>query len=386
MSRMPLVEKYIASGQHQREDVNVIFYDLNGLENSLNAIKNSFPEDSIHAVAIKTCSLEGVLKHIGNLGHAHEAASAGEVEKALSASKGFVVYDGPAKHHFELEKMHPFKERMLINANSFHDLHKILQHPFQNLGIRINTEVAPGVEKRYDVSTGRSKFGVPLSRREEIVQAYLDQPRLNALHFHIGSGMTSIAPFKEAFQRIKSLLDDIHRKREDAGIQNRIVFLDIGGGLKAELEADQFDLVRALGQLVKEQFSYENAPRIVTEFGQYVHTHHAFLLTEISDILQHDTHNATMILSAGANIFLRQAYTDSPSPFRYELYEGSLSGNELNYDLAGPLCFSGDYIERSVRLPEVKIGDHLIIDRIGANTFSLYSEHCSLPFPKVVYV
>ena len=275
---------------------------------------------------------------------------------------------------------------MLINANSFHDLQKILQHPFPNIGIRINTEVAAGVEARYDVSTRRSKFGVPLSQKEAILQAYADHPRLNALHFHIGSGMTSIAPFQEAFQGIKSLLDDIHRKREEMGIQERIVLLDIGGGLKAEPEADQFHLVRALGQLVKEQFSYENAPRIITEFGQYVHTHHAFLLTEISDILQHDARQATMILSAGANLFLRQAYTDTPPPFKYELLEHPVSKEKLNYDLAGPLCFSGDYIARSITLPEAAAGQHLIIDRIGANTFSLYSDHCSLPFPKVVYI
>ena len=43
------------------------------------------------------------------------------------------------------------------------------------------------------------------------------------------------------------------------------------------------------------------------------------------------------------------------------------------YDIAGPLCFQGDFFARGVDLPKVDVGDILIIHDTGAYTFSLYS-------------
>ena len=53
-------------------------------------------------------------------------------------------------------------------------------------------------------------------------------------------------------------------------------------------------------------------------------------------------------------------------------------------DVAGPLCFGGDYIRRGVLLPDVSPDDWLAIHDVGANSFSLWSRHCSRPFPKVI--
>jgi len=44
-----------------------------------------------------------------------------------------------------------------------------------------------------------------------------------------------------------------------------------------------------------------------------------------------------------------------------------------SYDIAGPLCFQGDFLVKDVQLPKVEAGDILIIHDTGAYTFSLYS-------------
>jgi diaminopimelate decarboxylase len=54
------------------------------------------------------------------------------------------------------------------------------------------------------------------------------------------------------------------------------------------------------------------------------------------------------------------------------------------YDLAGPLCFAGDYLARSVQLPVLHEGDWLVIHETGANAYGLWSRHCSRDIPAVL--
>lgn len=51
--------------------------------------------------------------------------------------------------------------------------------------------------------------------------------------------------------------------------------------------------------------------------------------------------------------------------------------------IAGPLCFGGDIIGRSVPLPAISRGDFVVIHDTGSNTISLFSRHCSRPAPAV---
>ena len=54
------------------------------------------------------------------------------------------------------------------------------------------------------------------------------------------------------------------------------------------------------------------------------------------------------------------------------------------YDIVGPLCFAGDVLARDLVLPELFEGDWLVFSGAGANTFGLWSRHCSRAIPKVV--
>jgi diaminopimelate decarboxylase len=52
--------------------------------------------------------------------------------------------------------------------------------------------------------------------------------------------------------------------------------------------------------------------------------------------------------------------------------------------VAGPLCFSGDILERDIHLPELVEGDLLLIRDVGAYTFSMWSRYNSRQFPRVL--
>jgi diaminopimelate decarboxylase len=56
----------------------------------------------------------------------------------------------------------------------------------------------------------------------------------------------------------------------------------------------------------------------------------------------------------------------------------------ISYDIAGPLCYNGDYVVKNLKLPAIQEGDIFVIRNSGANTFGLWSRHCSRSIPKFV--
>ena len=94
----------------------------------------------------------------------------------------------------------------------------------------------------------------------------------------------------------------------------------------------------------------------------------------------------TLVVHVGADLFLRTSYC--PGKFSHRLSVHSRKGTPLGgplktTDVAGPLCFQGDYVARGVKLPRVGPGDLLVLRDTGANTLSLFSRHCSRRSPSV---
>ena len=48
------------------------------------------------------------------------------------------------------------------------------------------------------------------------------------------------------------------------------------------------------------------------------------------------------------------------------------AGEKVLVDLAGPMCFQGDYLAKEVELPEATAGDILAIHDTGAYTMAMY--------------
>ncbi|NBC24509.1 MAG: hypothetical protein GVX78_02720 [Bacteroidetes bacterium] len=379
-----LFEKAQSDNLIDENDDAIIFYDLEALRSLLNQFVHLLPTNHKPTVAVKTCPLSAVLSEIGENNFGHEAASLSEVLLVAKSSDQLIVYDGPAKEKKELEKLLPFKDRLIINANSLHDLEKISSFTFPNLGLRINPRVTPKVERRFDVSQSGSQFGVPLNFKEEIIEAYSTLKNLNTIHFHLGSGMQSIHPFQKALELVEELAEEIEIARKKNGLPP-LSYIDIGGGLMAEPQNDKLLRAAELGELLKNQFAHLwDKYTLITEMGQYFHTHCAWLCTKIADVLHHRD-RPILIARSGANMFPRQAYTTVPPPFTYDtLMDSKNRKKTVSYDIAGPLCFAGDRVEEGVLLPKMSTKDWLVVDSVGANTFSLYSMHCSWPFPKVI--
>ncbi|MFW5645266.1 MAG: diaminopimelate decarboxylase, partial [Bacteroidota bacterium] len=177
----------------KKDDTALIFYDFDFLEERLKELKENFPEDTLHAIAIKANPLQSILSKISDHGFGLEAATLPELILALECGvpEDRIVFDSPCKTMEEIE--YALQKDIHINADSFDEIERIasLNKDIDSkspVGLRINPQVGTGAIKSTSVAEDISKFGVPIStNREKIINMFLRHPWLRGLHLHIGS-------------------------------------------------------------------------------------------------------------------------------------------------------------------------------------------------------
>lgn len=381
--------------QHEQlikaDDHAVIFYDFDVLDNRLAYLRQAFPEHTLHAVAIKSNPLYRVLQHIAQQGFGLEAASVEEVVLAhragLSAAR--LVFDSPVKTRQEIRWCDEHTPGLYLNVNALQELGRIPTDTQMRVGLRINPLVDPGSPDVYNVSTTVSKFGIPITQWEAIIKAAVEHPFVEGLHLHIGSEMSRLDVHAQAVAKILDLAKAIQQARTRAGVNAPLTFIDIGGGFPAHYgqgpQPDLSEYLRFLRQYAPGLFTDY---RIITEFGRFVQAHTAWLLTNVEYVLEGNEEQPSVpIVHCGADLLLREIY--QPGAPEHQLSVLDAQGYPKTSDpwpahLAGPLCFAGDYLSRGKALPRMQEGDKVVVADIGANSFSMWSRHCSRVFPKVI--
>jgi len=226
---------------------------------------------------------------------------------------------------------------------------------------------------------------IPLSNREQIISECLAHTSLDCLHVHLGSQFSDFAPTIRGIGLILELANDINR----LGKKKKIRTLNIGGGFPVNYHHDQqaFEIEHYVNALRNElPRLFDGSYSLITEFGRYVHANAGWSMSRI-EYVKPAGNSTNVITHLGADMFLRECY--NPGDWYHEMFLLDAQGNEKSglpvaCNIAGPLCFGGDFIRRTVDLPEPSPGDWLAVQDTGANTFSLWSRHCSRQFPKVI--
>ena len=163
----------------------------------------------------------------------------------------------------------------------------------------------------------------------------------------------------------------------------RIEYLDIGGGLAFQVEDEG---MLAFGRAVA---SLPGIGRfqLITEFGQWVHAPAGIVCTRVEYVDDHGDGPARAFVHVGADLFTREVYA-APRAFRFTVHDAAgrpvSPGPTARYDIVGPLCFAGDRLAADVELPVLSEGSWLAIHDTGANSYGLWSRHCSRDIPAVV--
>ncbi len=338
--------------------------------------------DHLICYAVKANSNLAILNLLARLGSGFDIVSLGELERVLEAGgdPGRVVFSGVGKRVDEIHRalqvgIHCF------NVESESEL-LCLDQQAGALGVRapVSIRVNPDVDAETHpyISTGlkENKFGVAIDEALCLYEraAALENIQILGVDCHIGSQLTSMAPFIDALQRLLLLIDRLERR----GIA--IEHLDLGGGLGITYDQETppepaeyaAAIMKALGN---------RALRLILEPGRAIVGNAGILLTRVQ-YLKHTAHKNFAIIDAGMNDLMR--------PALYQAWQSIVpvcprDGEKHLYDLVGPICETGDFLgkERELALEE---GDLLAVRSAGAYGFTMSSNYNSRPRPAEVMV
>ncbi len=389
----------VSKGLIREEDTAVIFYDLTYLENRVGDLKKLFPPATIHGIAMKANPLARILEFLKKLDTGVEVASLGELILARKAgyTREKIIYDSPVKTIPELE--YALAEGVHINADSIAELSRIANlkvklHSESTVGIRINPQVGLGKIVESSVAGEYSKFGVALKTgKNELVKAFRDYSWLTGVHLHVGS---QGCPMEMLLNGIGVVYEFAEEVNEILGSRQINIF-DLGGGFPVSYSGSEKPIamedyaqqissrfpgligsdlkLQATGREPKarspkpEVQSLQPATwRLITEFGRWVHVNSGWVASRI-EYVKSDPGIKTAMIHVGADLFLRECLSPKDWQHEYSALDktGTLKSGTDNmpYNLAGPLCFSGDILAKHIPLPVLEEGDTIIVHDTG---------------------
>jgi diaminopimelate decarboxylase len=353
--------------------------DLDQLTKTVTSLQAAFPDHFLHTFAIKANFYLPVLNHLADLGMGAEVAGPGELELALQASfkPEEMVFDAPVKTMHEITRA--LKLGMALNIDNFQELERIEQHSQTPqigacIGFRINPQIGAGSVTLSSTATLTSKFGVGLEdegNREKLINAYLRNDWLNAIHVHVGSVG---CPLELMAKGIRVVVEFAHQINERAGFK-KITTVDMGGGLPVSFLSDaddpEFsDYASVLRKHVPDLFSGEF--KVITEFGRAVIAKSAYSVARV-EYTKNMGGRQIALTHAGAHNMMRIVFQPEVWARRVTALSPSghaRSGERVIQDVAGPCCFAGDIIAHQRPLPLLKPGDAVMVHDTGAYCFS----------------
>jgi len=326
--------------------------------------------------AVKANANLAVLNLLARLGSGFDIVSVGELERVLAAGgdPAKVVFSGVGKRADEMHRALEVGIRC-FNVESLPELER-LDAVARERGVRapVSLRVNPDVDADTHpyIATGlrENKFGIDVS---EALAAYRHAAALANIHVvgvdcHIGSQLTSLAPFMDALDRVLALVDSLERE----GMEIR--HLDLGGGLGIRY-TDETPPLPETYALALEQRLHERPYEVLIEPGRAIAGNAGILLTRV-EYLKQTPHKAFAVVDGAMNDLVR--------PALYQAVQEIIpvaprqDGEMRRYDVVGPVCETGDFLGKD-RLLRLAPGDLLAVRSSGAYGFSMSSNYNSRP-------
>jgi diaminopimelate decarboxylase len=342
--------------------------------------------DTLVCYSVKANSNLGVLATLGRLGAGMDVVSEGELRRALAVkiASERIVFSGVGKTRDEMA----FALQAGIfafNVESEPEL-RALSEVATGIGrsARIAVRVNPDVDAKthHKIATGKAenKFGVPFEQAPSLYALASKLPgiEVSGVHMHIGSQITDLAPFRNAFALLHELVADLRGK----GFA--MSFVNLGGGLGIPYRNDQPfpPLPVDYARLVQEEVGGLGL-RLLFEPGRMIAGNAGVLVTRVLYVKQGADKTFT-IVDAGMNDLMRPTLYDAYHEI-IPVIEPAPGTRRIVTDVAGPVCETGDYLALARELPELRAGDLISVMTAGAYGAVLASEYNSrLLVPEVL--
>lgn len=373
-------------------------YSQRTLENRLRELTTALaPLDPLVCYAVKANSNLAVLGTFARLGTGFDVVSGGELARVIAAGgdPARCVFAGVAKTAAEIE--YALRQGIYcFNAESEPELGRInaiaarlkLRAP---VAVRVNPNVDAHTHAKITTGTYENKFGIAF---EDVPGVYARAARLKhlwlrGLQMHIGSQLTTAAPFRQAVERVVPLAAELAARY---GLE----FFSIGGGLgivyaPALASGDPAWWRTAAGRRFITPARYAAAVmpplrrlglKILLEPGRFLVGNAGVLVTRV-EYLKQTARKRFVIVDAAMNDLIRPAFYDAYHeivPLRRRV------GPIRRCDVVGGICESGDYFAKDRPLPPVREGDYLALLSAGAYGSVMASNYNTRPLAAEVLV
>ncbi len=322
---------------------------------------------SLVCYSLKANSNQAVIATLAKLGAGADVVSGGELKRALAAGvpRDKIMFSGIGKTAAELAL--GLDENVLcINVESEPEL-ELLSSIARSKGrtARISVRVNPDVDAKTHakIATGRAenKFGIPISRAREVYRLAANMPnvRVVGVDMHIGSQITDLAPFEDAFALLFGFVKEL---RADG---HSIEHVDLGGGLGISYREDNEPPPdpAAYAAVVK-RATRGLGCKLIFEPGRLIVGNAGILITRVM-YMKHGSAKNFVIVDAAMNDLVRPTLYGAHHDIR-PVTEPSPSARRIVADVVGPVCESGDFLALDRGLAEPKPGELFAIMTAGA--------------------
>lgn len=339
-------------------------YSHTAIAQNFQGYQQAFSEqDTMICYAVKANGNQAVLSTLAKLGSGADVVSEGEIRRARAAGipANKIVYSGVAK--VESEIAYALSQGIFqFNVESEPELELISQiatrlNTTASIAFRINPDVCANTHAKISTGKAENKFGVPISKARLAYKlaASLPNIKVQGVDVHIGSQLTELAPFEEAYKRIAQLVIEL---REDG---HAIDVIDIGGGLGITYSDEVIPSKQEYAAVAKAQLGHL-ACKIIIEPGRSLLGNAGILVSSVV-LVKTGEERQFLMLDAGMNDLIR--------PSMYDAHHKILAVDTTNtsqkvYDVVGPVCETGDTFSKNRQVNESKSGDLIAIMSCGA--------------------
>jgi diaminopimelate decarboxylase len=323
--------------------------------------------DALVCYAMKANSNQAVLRLLAKEGAGMDVVSGGELARALAAGVpgSKITFSGVGKTDEEIRAALE-AGIFCFNVESEPELEAISRIASAKgraapLSLRVNPDVDARTHKKISTGKAENKFGVPLSRAREVYAraAKLPGVEIAGVDMHIGSQLTDLEPFDEAFSLLAELVRDL---RADG---HTISHVDLGGGLGIpyhEGDDPQSYHPERYAEIVRRHFGGLSC-KLVFEPGRLIVGNAGVLITRVIYVKQGEA-KTFVIVDAGMNDLIRPTLYDAHHDLIPVRESGDCAG--IVADVVGPVCETGDYLALDRKMTAVEPGELIAVLTAGA--------------------
>ena len=343
-------------------------YTTATLRRHFHVLKDAFSlHDALICYAVKANSNQAVLHTLARLGAGMDVVSEGELRRALAAGvhPSKIIFAGVGKTRDEMA-FALSHDILGFNVESEPEL-KALSEVASGMGrtasiaLRVNPDVDAKTHAKISTGKAENKFGIPYRQSPRLYAEARALPGIKAtgIHMHIGSQITDLEPFRNAFRLMRELADALLRDG------HALEHLDIGGGLGVPYMSD--------GEVAPPPSDYaavvtetlgDLGLKLVLEPGRVIVGNAGILVARVL-YAKEGVDKTFTVVDAAMNDLIRPTLYEA----RHEIWpveEAKSAMPPIVQDVVGPVCETGDYLALDRQLPPFEPGDLIAVMTAGA--------------------